>query len=421
MKSDLNILISKKSKKIEAGFIVLISIFFLLFFYRILTAQSMFSHDAIRWYGVYHFFADSLLNGVFPYWDPYDYCGQPFYYNLGMLRLYEPITICFIMLYKLFDVSILTIYHWEYMTRIWLVGLGIYLCYRQTNKYLVSNLVVFGAFLFSSFTFMCFRQNGILNTFFWTPWAMYFLLRLLKNFNLYNMTGFSFFVGLSLISYQGIYLLTYLFVFVSTLLINKRGYLISIFKNTKNLGRIFGGIAVMAILALPLFSVYIEQNKIAPIMRFDVNETTVSKEVNLTYDFVKKTGTHSGFIDFSELVFPAAALGYFKGLFHSSRWLKSSECLLYIGIFPFLLAIISIFLSKGGYRINFLLTLILVGLLMLGPRGGIHPVLYFLFYPLRFARHMHLFSGYFIFTLFYFVGQGIDFILDKLSVKLQQG
>lgn len=407
---------SRRTKKIELGFITLISALFFLVSQRVLTAECTFSHDAIRWYGVFHFFADSLSNGFFPYWDPYDYCGQPFYYNLGILRIYEPITVVFIMLGKYFDISLLTLYHWEYMTRIWLVGLGVYLCFRQLNKYLVSNLLVFGVFLFSSFTITCLRQNGVLYTFFWTPWAMLFLLRLLKNFNLYNVIGFSFFVGLAFTSYQGVYTLTYLFIFAVTLLINKRAYLLSLFRNPANWLRILVGVAVLVILALPFLSLYFDKDKVVPTARL-ADKAVIEKGVKLHYDSIRTAGTHSSPADFLELLLPAAVRGYFRGFFHYSPLFKLSECFLYIGILPFVLVLAGIFLHSGEYRTNFVLMLVIVGLLMLGPIGGVHRLLYFMFYPLRFARHMHLFSGFFVFTLFYFVGRGADFFLDKLSLK----
>ncbi|MFA5336812.1 MAG: hypothetical protein WC330_00600 [Candidatus Omnitrophota bacterium] len=408
MKLNINLNISKKTKKIEVVAIALISLLFILLFHKILiTASDMFSHDSIWWYGAYHYFADSLSGGIFPYWDPYNSCGQPFYYNLGILRLQEPITIGFILLSKILHISILTIYHWEYMLRILFVGIGTYLCYRQTNKYLLTNLLVFLIFIFSSFATTCLRQNGVLYILFWVPWVVYFLLRLLKNINLYNMVGLSFFIGLSLCNYQGVYLLVYLFIILLTLLINQRKYLSSQIKNIKNLRLIIFGAIIIFILALPLLGVYIEQNKIVPITRLH-SKSAITKGIEVEYSSVAASGTHSSPADFLELVFPLAAKGYFFG------W-DVSECFLYIGLFPFLLSIIGIFFSKEKYRINFLITLVTIGLLMLGPRGMIHSLFYFLFYPFRFARHMHLFSGFFIFTLMYFVGQGIDFIMEKFS------
>jgi len=416
MKCSRDIFTSKKNIKMELIFIALISLCFFQVFRGLFVGQRMFSHDTIRWYGAFHFFADSVSNGLFPYWDPYDFCGQPFYYNLGILRIYEPLTIGFIMLGKLFDVPFLTTYHWEYMIRIWLVALGVYFCFRQLNKYLISNMIVFGVFLFSSFTITSLRQNGVLYTFFWTPWAMFFLLKLLKNFNMYNVIGFSFFVGLSFTSYQGVYTLTYLFIFALTLLVNKRGYLLSLLGDIRNLVRIVTGVAVMIMLVLPLFSIYLEKNKIVPTARLD-DKAVIEKGVTLNYDSIVTAGTHSKPADFIELVMPIAVRSYF----YRESVFELSECFLYIGIFPLLLAGVGVFLQNGDYRINFLLTLILTGLLMLGPTGGIYPVLYFLFYPLRLARHMHLFSGFFIFTLFYFVGQGTDSLLSTFVRNIEKG
>lgn len=410
----LGTLICKKTKRLEILLLTCVISFFMLFFSEILFAlKSMLSHDSIRWYGVFHFFFDSMLDGNFPYWDPYDHCGQPFYYNLGILRIYEPITVGFAFLYKIFGASLLTIYHWEYMARIIIAGIGVYLCYRQTNRFLVSNIVVFGVFLFSSFTATCLRQNGVLYTIFWAPWVLYFLLRLLKDFNIYNIIGLASFVGFSLTSYQGGYLLTYLFIFILTLLINKRDILIGILKNVRKLAMLIPAFFIIILLVLPLLTVYIEQDKIVPIARLD-SQATITKGVVLDYSSVAKAGSHSNAVDFLELFVPAIAKGFFPDWFLSVDSLKPSECFLYIGIIPLFLALIGILFVKTKYRINFLITLAAVGLLMLGPRGIMHSILYILFYPLHFLRHMHLFSGFFIFTLLYFVGQGCDFTIDKI-------
>lgn len=418
MKIDFSKTISKQSTKSEAGWIILLSALFVLVFNKIFLGKSMLSHDSIRWYGIWHFFADSLLNGQFPYWDPYDFSGQPFYYNLGILRIFEPITIGFIMLHKLFKVSLLTLYHLEYMTRIWLVAVGVYLCFRQTSKYVISNVVVFWAFLFSSFTITCLRQNGVLYTFFWAPWVIYFLLRLLKNFSLYNLIGLSFFVGLSLSSYQGVYILTYLFIFILSLLINQRPYLISLFKKNASFMRISLSVIIVIILSLPLFTVVIEQGKIIPTARLD-DKADIIEGIRLTFASVEKAGTHSNFADFLELIFPVAVRGYFWGWFPMPGF-ALSECFLYIGMLPFLLSLVGIFSSRSRFQKNFLFVLIVTGLLMLGPKGIVYTLLYLLFYPLTFARHMHLFSGFFIFTLFYFVGQGLDITLDKFSLRFNK-
>ena len=411
IKANLLTFFYSRSKSLEAICIVIISILFFIFFNKLLSGQDIFTHDSIRWYGVYHLFADSLSQGIFPYWDPYDFGGQPFYYNLGILRLYEPITIAFIFLGKLLPISFLTLYHWGYMFRIWLTALGVYLCFRQFNKYALSNLLVFGVFLFSSFTITALRQNGILYVFCWAPWALWFLLRLLKNFNFYNLIGFSFFVGISLSSYQGIYLLTYLFIFICTLLINHARDLVKILKQKKNILLIALGVILIVLLSLPLCTVIIEQNKIVPTARLD-DKATIDNGVSLTYNSIAKAGSHSEFADFLELIFPAAAKGFFVNGFNNL--INVSECFLYIGISTLIICFFGARV-KSKYRLNFLLALIVTGLLMLGPKAGMHQLLYFLFPPLRITRHMHLFAGFFIFTFFYFVGQGMDFILNKLS------
>ncbi|OQX88135.1 MAG: hypothetical protein B6D55_01095 [Candidatus Omnitrophica bacterium 4484_70.2] len=393
---------SDKSNKYEIYSVIGICAIFLLLLYKlIITHSRMFAHDTIWYYGLIHYFYNSLTKGVFPYWDPYDYCGQPFYYNLGISRIFELPSLILIFINKVINVSLLTLYHWDFILRIIIIAIGIYGSFRQTNKYVASNLVVFISFLFSSFSFASMWQCGLLTTFMWTPYCLWFLLRLYKKLNLYNVVGFALFTGLSITSYQAGYVLTFLAIFILTFLINKRNWLFHIFRSKKNIGLLTIGMIIVILLSLQGVAVFIEKDRTIPLLRRLYAPTEV------TYRGEGSIGKHNCLLDFIGLFFPLIAASRGEAIHNKSF----SEGPLYIGIIPLLLAVMGICSSKDKWKINFLITFLVVSFLAVGGKYKLGPLGEWLFPFLRYAQNMQLFQPFIILTLMYFVGQGMDILI----------
>jgi hypothetical protein len=57
----------------------------------LLTRMNTFTHDSLYWYyPIYHFWAESLLQGRWPLWNPFSHGGEPFYPLLLQARLLDP-------------------------------------------------------------------------------------------------------------------------------------------------------------------------------------------------------------------------------------------------------------------------------------------------------------------------------------------
>ena len=390
-----------KKGRYEIFFVAGTSLIFILFLYKVLIQNSrIFDHDTTWYYGIIHYFCNSLSNASFPYWDPYDYSGQPFYYNIGITRIFEIPSLALIFLNKLFDGSFLLLYHWDFVLKIILSAVGVYLAFRQTNKYMISNFVVFLAFLFSSFSFKAMWQCGILTTFCWTPWIFWFLLRLRKEFNFYNIAGFSLFAGLSITSYQAGYVLTFLEVFILSLLINERRQILGILKNKKNMLLIFWGLLIVIALSMQAAAVFIEKDRTVPILR---QITTGSQLFNDAGGGGALTPNN-----FIELVFPPLGIaGWYE-----ARLLPISECTLYIGFIPLLLVFLGLIFSRDKLKLNFAVSLFITIFLAMGGKFKLKILGDYLFPFLAFARHMQLFQPFLIFGFMYFVGQGMDVLID---------
>ncbi len=397
---------NNKRKEI-AGMFILISLFIAFLHKILITNERMFSHDTIWFYGIFHYFAESIQNGFFPFWDPYNYCGQTFYNHIFIMDILNPITVILSLINKFFNFSLVSLYHWNTVLKIIFINLGIYLCFREVNKYRISSFITFLVFLFSSFTFASFRQAGLINALSWFPWALWFLIRLLKKIDLFNIVCFSFFLGLCFSGYQVIFGLVYLMLFLCTVLINRRRFFSDFFSSKKNLSLILISFLIILSMSLKLLLIFVERDNFIPMAR-----QKTSPNGQLTFDD-KSGGNPSEPFDFLGLVNPKlAASGYFEeGRKHLS------EAFLYIGFIPLFLSIVGLLFSKQGYRLNFTILLFSMVFLMLGERTGFNNLKNLIFPFLKYVRHMQIFAGFFLFTLMYFVGQGCDIVLDFLRKK----
>ena len=86
----------------------------------ILSREYIFTHDSYYWYGIFHYFAESVQNGFIPLWNPYAHSGEMFFTYIGVLLLLDPITLIGIAAGKLFQVKDL-FYLYEIITLIRLI------------------------------------------------------------------------------------------------------------------------------------------------------------------------------------------------------------------------------------------------------------------------------------------------------------
>lgn len=381
----------------------IITIFLIVYAPVIFTRTRIFSHDTIWFYGIFQYFSESLLNGVFPLWDPYNYSGQPFYPNLSIMHLINPLTIIIVFTNKILNLSLLTLYHCNYMFLIIFSGVGAYLFFYEAYKDKLAAIFMFFIFIFSSFTPICLRQAGFLYTFLWVPWIMFFIIRLLKDINLFNSIGAGFFIGMAMGGYQGLFVLVFIAVFKLSLFINQRDFFRAALKmkNFKYYAVIAGTVIC---LSLPLLSVFIDKDDYLPMARMRTSE-------NPTESFTNKTGCVPGVInDFMGLVNKDLAL---KGYF--TKKIPLSEGFLHIGLIALALAAVGIGFGKNKYKINFIITLIFLVLIYLGDKTWAQGIVNRIFPPFTFVRHMQLFAGFILFNIIYFSGLGFMYVAERFK------
>ena len=392
------------SQTAEVLGVSVIALGFILYFYKLLfTGERMLTHDTAWFYGIFHYFAECLQNGFFPYWDPYDYCGQPFYNIISTMYIINPATIGIIFAGGLFNTDLFTLYHWHFIIKLLLVNIGVYLCFRQTTKSPLSRLLLLLVFSFSSFTFASLRPSGIVYTLSWLPWSLWFFMRFLNKRTLTNIVGFACFAGMSIIAYQGLLAAAFLILFIPSFLISDRAVFKEVLSSRRGVGLILVFILIIGAFSLQGISIYLDKDEFVPMARMKT-----SPDEDIRFDDAGG-GKSSKPMDFLSLVNPRlAATGYF------TKAGAISEGFLYIGIVPFILALVGLVFGKGRWKANFVYMIFILIFLMLGQMTGAQRLLNIIFPPFKFVRHTFLFAGFFIFCLMYFVGLGADLIFHKI-------
>lgn len=384
--------------------IIIISVFLGFLAPILFSCAKMATHDTLWFYGVFQFLAESLHNGYFPYWDPYDYSGSVFYPNLSIMHLFMPVTILLILINKLIGLSLFTLYHWNIALCIVTAALGVYLFARYMFKDRMAAYLLLIIFLFSSFPIICLRQAGFLYAFIWMPWVMLFFIRSLEEFNLYNAVGLGFFFGMAFNGYQGLYVLVYMVFFILTTLINHRGGIKHIILNRKNAPALFLAAVIFIFLCMPLLSVFTVKDEYIPMARVKTSPVKTDSFTNRTGSVPAVLGDFTGLINRD-----TAVKGYFE------KKIPLSEGFLHIGYIGLMLAAVGLCFGRSVYKMNFILSIIFLFFIMLGEKGGVQPLINHIFPPFTFVRHMQTFAGFFIFNLLYFTGAGADLIAEKIK------
>jgi|GEM_PF-1902521 len=392
-----------------AVFLALLGAAFLVFLSPVLIkCARMFSHDTLWFYGVFKYFAESLQTGHFPFWDPYDYCGQPFYPNLSIMHLLNPLSVGVIYLNKIIRLPIFTLYHWNIAACIMFSAAGVYFLSRRIFTAFFTSALVTWVFIFSSFTFMCLRQAGFLYAFIWLPWVLCFLIRTTEKVSLYNLIGLAFFMGMAMNGYQGLYVIVFVLFFTLTLFINKR----------RSLAPFFGweGVVFLILVAMivvfisaPLLSVFTDKDDFIPMARLRTSPVQNDSYTNRSGSVPGEPGDLAGFIDRRAAVWGSPGSNQ-----------QRSEGLFYIGIIPLLLFLFGLFFGKHPLKLNFAAALVFLIFLYMGERFFMQKAVNFIFPPFGFVRHMQLFAGFIILTVLYFTGLGCDTLLEKIkAMKLK--
>jgi hypothetical protein len=420
-----------------------ISLLFFFTFRGLILGREIFTHDAINWFGIFDYYADCLLNGYFPFWDPYMLSGTPFYPNVHLLGLLDPLALAAVFLIKVLGISHLTAFIWFYLFRLFLFVLGAYFLFKYICGCSISALISSGVLLFAVAP-ICFWQNGMINSVFLTPFALLSLILFIRNIEtprryLY-LTWLVLITGITLNVYIPVYFLFNIIIFFLILVLLKLVAYRALFKGFKNKKFLFFSVILLLLLIIMAGPSLVLMHKdssgtgeLFPSIRLFQKNNFVHKKILATEmddsmfsgKFTNFTGVYSSYGNMLNLVYPDIWQGYFlsSGVYNKKNE-YISEMGQYIGIIPFLLCIIGFIYSKSRYRHAAIIVSVIICTNMIS-FYGVHGVLpNFLqkifnqvFPPLKMIEVRELFSPFFLLYLCILLCLGLRVFFNKFVVR----
>lgn len=389
----------------------------------LITGETTLVHDNVAWnYPIFQFFAENIINGRFPFWNPFTHGGEPFYPLLGQIRLLEPSAILTIYIGRFATDDIVMLFNWNRFLQSLLMAFGAYSVLRLFARNLFSRLLLIPALLFSSFLLGSFRQDAILNQFFTVPFMAYFLLRIIyfKDGMWRNWLFLAAITGLNWQSYFFSGAWIFLLFFLACIAAFRMDLLKDLLKDKKTIIKLALSCLIIAAMAAPNAALMLEKDKYVfparmidpasgtngPLQHEGGPELTKVPGINMPYDFIKHTGTFSTMSDFVQMISPDGNESLrWPGM---AGWGRPSEAYIYLGLIAWAVGLVGIFAGEHDLKRVWGALLLLSGLLMLGPAGGLHRILYYSYPPTWFVRHTHAFVLFFEFAFLYFYVIGLN-------------
>ena len=429
--------IKKYSILIEAV-IGIVAILYLIYVMRsmLLLGQTTLMHDNIIWgYPIFQFLAENIMNGHFPLWNPFTHGGEPFYYVLSQIRFFEPIALLVIFFGQFIISDIVMLFNWNRFIQSLVMAFGVYLVFRPLSIHLVVRLSLITILLYSSFFIGSFRQDAILNQFMWVPYITYFILRIVY-YKDYRWPCWLILAGLIGLNWQSYFFTgTWIFLlfFSLGLLFFRRDLVFELFKSNMIMCKFMITIIIIFAMATPNIVFMLEREKYVFPARM-INESYVNESplytpqqfegepsdetggIIMPYSFISHTGTASNIWDFIQAIAPDG--NKHIGWPDRNRWGHPSEAYIYLGFLPWAIAILGMVAGRHDLKKVWLLIALGFGLLILGPPGGLHKLLYYIYPPMWFARHTHVLVLFFVFGILYFYILGSNHILSTWHTSL---
>ncbi len=364
---------------------------------------------AVR-YSIFQYFAENIINGVYPLWNPFTHAGEPLWPLLINFRLLD-IQPLVIYLAQFITDDLVIIFNWGYVTRNVIMLVGVYIVLRLFAIRLFIRLTLIPILLFSSLMFISFSAPAFASHFLTIPYIAYFLFRItcLKDHRWFNWL---FLAGLIGLNWQGNLfgsMAVFLFFFLLGLLLFQKGLLKEVFREKMIVGKLLVVFMVVAIMMLPNIVAYRESTK-KYIFATRLNEIQKRESTSLSmgYEYAIKSGTYTHPRDYLMSITPDAS--FVKSTPHKTVWGGRTESFLYIGLLPWSIAVLGMVAGRHHMKKTWLCVMLGIGVLMFGAPGLLHRLLYYFYPPLWFNRNIHNYFLCFSFAVLYFYVIGFNHI-----------
>lgn len=382
-----------------------------------LTNEYMFSHDSYYWYGIFHYFVESLWAGFWPTWNPYSHAGELFFTNLGMWNLIDPITMASIGVGKILKANnLFYLYEMIMFVKIFIRAAGVQLLINE----LIPEMKKYWSFTFfilvlSGFAVTSYHQNGSMFVFSYVPFIMLFFIRFLKKQSWFNTICLGYITGTCFHSMHFFYVASFLMLFMPLFLLFNREYIKTLWASKI---KVTAALAVFLVFSAPAWSLIFYKFSLYPYARslFTMSATQAPIFFNSIEDYKLSLAAFGQLADFLTMGFlPLANLQFIVGLPGG----LFSEMSLFIGFIPFVLGVVGLIKGKHQYKTLFIILLILSAILFLGPQSFnfLYTPLFYTLPLLRGIENTHSFSNYFLMCYLFFVALGIVYVSNKLKSK----
>lgn len=414
--------------------ILLIISLFCIIYHDLLSVDKIFIHDSIVWYGQFHYYLESLIDGHFPFWDPYLIGGTPFYPNINFARDLDPLMFLPILLVKVLGVNTLTSFIYFCLFELVIFVIGAFYLFEYITGCRKSAVVSSGILLFS-ITPTSLSQFGVVTVSFLTPFALYFLLLFFDNIKnqkkyLY-LFCFVLIFGISINMNIPVYFLFNISIFLIVIFavrIVNIGEVVRNLYDSKSILFLFLSAIILIMMAAPLFALYKDsKGEIFPSVRIIQKNNGNFKKIMaseygdsvLSDKFYKQMGIYNSYGNILNLIYPdmykppavKKKLTFFDA--------RMAETLLYIGIIPFVFSIIGLIYGKSRRRCLAITMLILIFVNMfsfhavVAQPNFVQKIFNILFPPLKMVDVKEVFSSFFLLYLTMLLSMGLKIFFDK--------
>jgi len=323
------------------------------------TSTRTFSHDSVVWFGTFHYYIESIKNGVFPYWDPYSLSGTLFYPNISGYGLLDPTVLLCALASKIWNVSSLTLFIYFRLFRMFLFVAGSFYFFRHLTKNSVVSVLSAGILLFTITP-----QNNhqpMMDLCFCVPFALFLVLRLLDDLETpqryLNLFGLALVTGVTMNVYiPALYLFNLVF-FVIALFVTKRydvRRVANVFSSPKMLACVGACLLLTTMMASPPLVVsFLDTTRDGEL--FAISKLVDSNNGNfkemmasdfggdIFFDKLRKQG--ATFISYGSVL----SLFYpdLSGLRFRPEWDNAPVALLYMGVIPLMVIMLGAIVARS--------------------------------------------------------------------------
>ncbi len=392
----------------------------------LLSGTTTLTHDNLYWdLPIFHYFAEGIRHGVLPLWNPYSHGGEPLLPAYLQLRMLDPMSFVTAWFGQFFTDDLVTLFAWDRLVKAVVGTAGVYILLRQWASSRLVRYSLIPIVLWSSLTLTSFHQNGILDEFYCAPYVAFFALRILyqRDYRLRNWVGAGIFFGVGLQSYffvGSVILITFI---LAGFAVARRSDLAALFQDRRNLSGAAVVATVLLLMSGPNLFMFLTKADFDFVARnlpagwetmrpnggpfsYDLGpQKNVPDSLIMPYKMIYYSGTSEHAVDFAGLLVPPF------------RFLDdyNTDAIQFMGALVLLSALIGMVSGRHPLKRVWAIVGAGFGLLILGPYGGLHWLLYNIYPPLWFVRHTHLLVNFFLMAVLYFYVLGADFILRRLE------